>query len=161
MPIWKIIDLTLWESVGQAMPSHCKTFSFFKFVIAFLSRKRYSSSTMAAIIICSEFRATREEICHCFCLFRFSFPQSGGTRFHDLTLCNIEDSIVLFNKCFPIENWELLFYCNFGFHSVFRIRNYSLSFSDLSNSLYIILLVVNFLVQAFVLCFCEAWVKYW
>ena len=43
-------------------------------VIAFLeaiSRKQSSYDFMAAVIICSDFRAQEEEICHYFCLFLF------------------------------------------------------------------------------------------
>ena len=44
-----------------------------------------SSDFMAAVSICSDFRAQEEEICHYFHLFPFYLPWSNGTGCHDLS----------------------------------------------------------------------------
>ena len=52
----------------------------------FLSKKQSSLSFMAAVTICTDFRAQEE---HCFHLFPFYLPWSGGTGCHDLSFYNI------------------------------------------------------------------------
>ena len=49
---------------------------------------------MAALIICSDFRAQEEEICHYFCLIPLYSPWSNGAGFHDL-------------RCFLLFNFKL------------------------------------------------------
>ena len=51
----------------------------------FLAKKQSSSNFMAAVTICSDFRAQAEEICHYFHLFPFYLPWSNGARCHDLS----------------------------------------------------------------------------
>ena len=40
---------------------------------------------MAAVNICSDFRAQEKEICHCFCIFPFCLPCNNGARCYDLS----------------------------------------------------------------------------
>ena len=51
----------------------------------FPAKKQSSSDCMAAVTICSDFRAQEEEICHYFQLFPFNLPWSNGTGRHDLS----------------------------------------------------------------------------
>ena len=43
---------------------------------------------MAAVIICSDFGAEENKICHCFHFFLFYLPWSDGTRCYDLSFFN-------------------------------------------------------------------------
>ena len=94
-------NVILWTSIGQVMSS-----LFNMLLGSFSSRKQLSSNFIAVITNCSEFRASKEEICHCFYIFPFYMSWSNGTICDDLTFCNIENSVwylVLFIKCFPIN----------------------------------------------------------
>ena len=56
---------------------------------SFPAEKKTSSDFMAAVTICSDFRAQEEEICHYFHLFPFYLPWSNGAGCHDLSLFGI------------------------------------------------------------------------
>ena len=45
---------------------------------------------MAAVTICSDIGAKKNQVCHCFHCFPIYLPWSDGTRCHDLTFLNIE-----------------------------------------------------------------------
>ena len=45
---------------------------------------------MAAIIICGDFGAQENKICHCFLCFSICLLWSDGTRYHDLSFLNVE-----------------------------------------------------------------------
>ena len=57
---------------------------------SFPSEKQSSSHFRAVVIICVDFRAQEEEICHCFHPFPFYLPLSDVTRCHDFSFLNIE-----------------------------------------------------------------------
>ena len=57
---------------------------------SFPTKEQLSSNFMAAVTICSDFRAQEVEICHCFHLFPFCLLWSDGTGCHDLSFLNIE-----------------------------------------------------------------------
>ena len=60
-----------------------------RWVIAFLLRSK-CLTFMAAVIICSDFRAQENKVCHCFHCFPIYLPWSYGTRSHDLSFLNVE-----------------------------------------------------------------------
>ena len=45
---------------------------------------------MAAVTICSDFRAQENKVCHCFCCFPIYLPWNDGTRCHDFSFLNVE-----------------------------------------------------------------------
>ena len=45
---------------------------------------------MAAVTICSDFRAQENKLCHCFHCFPIYLPWSDGTGCHDLSFLNVE-----------------------------------------------------------------------
>ena len=48
---------------------------------------------MAAVIICSDFGASKDNVCHCFHCLLIYLPWSDGTGCHDLTFMNIDGVI--------------------------------------------------------------------
>ena len=58
---------------------------------------------MAAVTICSDFRAQEEEICYCFHLFPFYFPWRDGARCHDLSFL-----IFSFKPAFSLFSFTLI-----------------------------------------------------
>ena len=82
---WKTITLTIRIFVGRVIMSLLfNTLS--RFVIVFQPRNS-RHDFMAAVTICSDFRAREEEICHYFHLFPFYLSWSNGVRYHDLSFC--------------------------------------------------------------------------
>ena len=82
---WKTITLTIWIFVGRVIMSLLfNTLS--RFVIVFQPRNS-RHDFMAAVTICSDFRAQEEEICHYFHLFSLYLSWSNGVRYHDLSFC--------------------------------------------------------------------------
>ena len=68
---WKSHSLTMRTFVGKVMSLLVNVLS--RFVIAFLpSSKRLNF--MAAVTICSDFGAHKNEICHCFLFSPFCLP---------------------------------------------------------------------------------------
>ena len=86
MTTGKTVSLTIWTFIGKVMSFLFNMLS--RFVIFFLSKMQASSNFVAAVTICSDFRAQEEEICHCFHLFPFYLPWSDRTKCHDLTFLN-------------------------------------------------------------------------
>ena len=78
--------LTRWNFVGKVisllltMPS--------RFGHNFSFKEQTSFSLMAAVTICSDFKAPQNKICHCFYCFPIYLPWSDGTRCHDLSFLN-------------------------------------------------------------------------
>ena len=69
MTTGKIIALTIQTFVGKVMSLLFKTLS--RFVIVFFSKEQVSFNFMAAVTVCSDFRAQEKKICHCFQFFLF------------------------------------------------------------------------------------------
>ena len=79
----KTIALTIQTLCHQ---SNVSAFQHTVYVCHSFPAKRTSSDFMAAVTICSDFRAQEEEICHCFHLFPLYLPWSNGAGCHDLSL---------------------------------------------------------------------------
>ena len=82
----KTIALTRLTFAGKAMSLLFNMQS--RLVITFLPRSKCNS--MAAVNICSDFRAPKNKVCHHFHCFPIYFPWSDGTRCHDLRFLNAE-----------------------------------------------------------------------
>ena len=74
----KTIALATWTFVGRVMSL------FFSTLSSFPAKKQMFSGFMAAVTICSDFRAQEEESCHYFHLFPLYLPWSNGAGCHDL-----------------------------------------------------------------------------
>ena len=83
----KTIALIRWTFVGKVMSQFFSMLS--RFVIAFLPRSKYLNF-MAAVTVCSDFRAQENKVCHSFHCFPTYLPWSDGTRCHDLSFLNVE-----------------------------------------------------------------------
>ena len=68
----KTIALTIRTFVGKLMSLLFKTLP--KFLINFLPRSKQSPYFIAAITLCSDFRAQDKRTCHCFHFFPFYLP---------------------------------------------------------------------------------------
>ena len=55
---------------------------------------------MAAIILCSDFGAQKNKVCHCFPCIPIYLPWSDGTRCHDLSFLNVEFKPTFSVSCF-------------------------------------------------------------
>ena len=87
MTTGKTIALIKWIFVSKVMSLPFTMLS--RLVIAFLPRSK-CLLIMAAVIICSDFGAQENKVCHCFHCFPIYLPWSDGTRCYDLSLLNIE-----------------------------------------------------------------------
>ena len=76
MAMGKTIALTRQTFVGKVMSLLFNILS--SFVIAFLPRSKYFF--MAAVTICSDFRAPQNKVSHCFHCFPIYLPWHDGTR---------------------------------------------------------------------------------
>ena len=87
MTTGKTIALTRWTFVGKVMSLLFNMLS--RLVITFLLRsKRLLISWLqspSAVIL-----EPQNKVCHCFHCFPIYFPQSDGTRCHDLSFLNVE-----------------------------------------------------------------------
>ena len=102
MTTGKTIVLTVRIFVSKVMSLLFNTPSMF--VIAFLSRcKCLKSHFMAAVIICSDFGAQENKICHCFHFFLSCFPWSDGTQCHDLSVLMLS-----FKPAFSLSSFILI-----------------------------------------------------
>ena len=72
MTTGRTLALTMQTFVDKVVPLLFNTLS--RFVITFFSKKQVSSNFMAAVTICSDFRAQEEKINHCFHSFPFYLP---------------------------------------------------------------------------------------
>ena len=61
-----------------------------RLVINFSSKEKVSFNFMAAVTICSDFRAQENKVFHYFHCFPICLPWSDGTRCHDLSFLNVE-----------------------------------------------------------------------
>ena len=102
MTTGKIIVFIIWISVSKVMSFLFNKLS--QFVKTFLLRSRLL--IMAAVTICSEFRAQEEVTCHCFHLSPFYLPWSDGTGCHDLSL-SLFFLILHFKKAFSLSSFTL------------------------------------------------------
>ena len=84
MTTGKNIALTRWTFVGKVMSLLFNMLS--RLVITFLPRCKCLNFT-AAVIIRSDFGAQKNKVWHCFSIY---LPWSDGTRFHNLSLQNVE-----------------------------------------------------------------------
>ena len=77
MTTGKPIALTIWNFVGKMMSLLFNTLS--RFVIAFFPSCKHllMSST---VLVCSDFEAQENKICHCFYFFSFYLPWSDGSN---------------------------------------------------------------------------------
>ena len=80
----KTIALTRWTFVGKVMSLLSNMLS--RLVITSLPRK-VSFNFMAAITICSDFRAPKNKVSHCFPIY---LPWSDGTGCHNLCFLNVK-----------------------------------------------------------------------
>ena len=88
MTTGKTIALPRRTFIGKVMSLLFNTLS--RFVIAFLPRRQASFNFMAAVTICSDFRAQENKVSHCFHCFPIYLPRSDGTRCHDPSFLNVE-----------------------------------------------------------------------
>ena len=103
MTTGKIIVFIIWISVSKVMSFLFNTLS--QFVKTFLPRSRLL--IMAAVTICSEFRAQEEGTCHCFHLSPFYLPWSDGTGCQDLSLLLLLFLILHVKKAFSLSSFTL------------------------------------------------------
>ena len=82
----KTIALTRWTFLGKVMSLLFNMLPWY--VIA--SKEQVSFSFTAAVMVCSDFGAQENEVCHCFDCSSIYLPWSDGTRCHDLGFLNIE-----------------------------------------------------------------------
>ena len=81
MTIGKTIALIIWTFVGKVMSLLFKM--LFRLVITFLPRSKH-------LLICSDFGAPQNKVCHCFHCFPMYLPLSDGTRCHDLQFSSFQ-----------------------------------------------------------------------
>ena len=108
MTTGKIIALTRWNFVGKVMPLIFNVLS--RLVIAFLPRSKcllisWLQSPSAVILAPS-----LNKSCHCLYCFSIYLPWSGGTRFHDLSVLNVEFEASLFTLFFHFHQEALKFF---------------------------------------------------
>ena len=77
----KTIALTRRPFVGKVMSLLFKM--LFRLVITFLPRSKH-------LLICSDFGAPQNKVCHCFHCFPMYLPLSDGTRCHDLQFSSFQ-----------------------------------------------------------------------
>ena len=99
MTTGKTIALTRWTFVGKAMSV---LFNMLSRLVGynFSSKEQASFNFMAAITICIDFGAPKNEVCHCFHCFPVYLPWSNGTRCHDLSFLNVEPQANFFTLLF-------------------------------------------------------------
>ena len=88
MTTGQTIALTIWTFVGKVMSLFLNTLS--KFVIAFLPKSKcilisWLQSSSKVIL-----EPEKIKVCHCFHFLPFYLPWSDGTRWHDLSVFNVE-----------------------------------------------------------------------
>ena len=88
MTTGKIIALTRRTFVGKVMSLLLNMLS--RLVITFLPRSKCLFNFMATVTICSDFRAQKNKVWHCFHCFPIYLPWSDGTGCHDLSFLNVE-----------------------------------------------------------------------
>ena len=98
MTTGETIALTRQTFVGKVMSLLFNMLSML--VITFLQTSKASFNFMAAVTICSDFRAPQNEVWHCFHCFPTYFPWSDGTRCHDLRFLNVEPTFSLSSVTF-------------------------------------------------------------
>ena len=87
MTTGKTIALTRRTFVGKVMSLLLSMLS--RLLITFLPRSKHLLNFMAAVTICSDFRAQENKACHCFHCFPIYLPWSNGTGCHDLRLLDV------------------------------------------------------------------------
>ena len=88
MTTGKTIALTRWTFVGKVMSLLLNMLS--RLVITSLPRSKCLLISWLAVIICSDFGAPQNKVCHCFLCFSIYLPWSDGTGCHDLCFMNVE-----------------------------------------------------------------------
>ena len=78
-----------WKSHSFNYIDICQQSDVFAFYHSFPFRKQRSFNFMAAVTVCSDFGAPKNNICHCFHFFPFYFSWSDGTGCHDLSFWNV------------------------------------------------------------------------
>jgi len=87
----KTTALTSWTFVGKLMSLLFNMLS--RLVVTFLPRSKLFLILWLQSIICSDFGAQKDKVCHCFHCFLIYLPWSDGTRCHDISFLNVgEDS---------------------------------------------------------------------
>ena len=81
----KPIALTRWTFVGNIISLIFNMLS--RLVSSFSSMEQVPFNFMAAVIICSDFGAQENKVCHCFPIY---LPWSDETRCHDLSILNVD-----------------------------------------------------------------------
>ena len=84
MTTGKTIALTSWTLVGKVMSLLLNMLS--RLVRTFLPKSK-CLNFMAEVIICSDFGAPQNKVCHCFLIY---LPGSDEIRCHDLSFLNVE-----------------------------------------------------------------------
>ena len=84
--------LVQFSSVTQSYPTLWNPMDFGH---SFSSKEQVSFNFMAAVTICSEFRAQENKLCYCFPIY---LSWSDGTRCHDLSFLNVEFLSQLFHS---------------------------------------------------------------
>ena len=85
MTIGKTIALIRQTFVGKVISLLVNMLS--RFVFSFSSKEQTSFNFMAAVTICSDFRAQENKVSHCFPIY---LPSSDGTGCHDDSFLNVE-----------------------------------------------------------------------
>ena len=88
MTTGKTKALTRWIFVGKIMSLFFNMLS--SLVITFLPRSKLFLILWLQSIICSDFGAQKDKVCHCFHCFLIYLPWSDGTRGHDFSFLNVE-----------------------------------------------------------------------
>ena len=104
MTIWKTIALTRRTFVSKEMSLLFIMLS--RLIIAFLPRRK-CLSFMAAVTICSDFRAQENKICHYFHCFPIYLPWNYGIGCHDHHFLNVEFKASFFTLLFHFHQEAL------------------------------------------------------
>ena len=92
MTTGKTMALTRWTFVGKVMFLIFNMLSrlIMTLIMILGSKEQASFNFITAVIICSDFGAPQNKVCHCFHCFPIYLPWSDGTRCHDLSFLKVE-----------------------------------------------------------------------
>ena len=105
----KTIALTRQTCVGKVLSLLFNMLS--GLVVTSLPRSKASFNFMVTVIICSDFGAPQNKVCHCFQCFSTYLPWSDGTRCHGFSFLNVEFYVNFFTLLFHFHqeaSWELV-----------------------------------------------------
>ena len=126
MTTGKTLALTRQTFVGKMMSLLFNMLP--RLVIPFLPRSKCLLISWPPVTICSDFRAPKNKVCHCFHCFPIYLPWSDGTRCHNLHLFECWVFSQLFHSPLSLSSrGSLVPLCFLPFGSVFCFLQTSIS----------------------------------